>query len=44
LMIITGVSLAALMDFVFCAPDVPVAEAAARAVDRGRAAIVSLVV
>jgi PTS system N-acetylgalactosamine-specific IIA component len=44
LMIITGVSLAALMDFVFCAPDMPVAEAAARAADRGRAAIVSLVV
>ncbi len=41
LVIVTGVSLAALMDFVFCAADMPPAESAARAADRGRAAIVS---
>lgn len=42
LMIVTGVSLAALVDFVFCAADMPASESAARAVDKGRAAIVSL--
>ena len=44
LMIVTGVSLAALMDFVFCPADMPASEAVARAVDKGRAAIVSLAV
>lgn len=44
LMIVTGVSLAALMDFVFCAADMPASEAAARAAEKGRAAIVSLAV
>ncbi len=42
LMIVTGVSLAALIDFVFCAADMPARESAARAVEKGRAAIVSL--
>ncbi len=39
LVVITGVNLAALMDFVFCPPDLPAAEASARAADKGRAAI-----
>lgn len=42
LKIVTGVSLAALIDFVFCAADMPASESAARAVEKGRAAIVSL--
>lgn len=44
LVIVTGVGLAALVDFVFCNVSMPVSEAAARAVDRGRAAIVSSIV
>jgi N-acetylgalactosamine PTS system EIIA component len=42
LMIVTGVSLAALMDFVFCPTGMSAREAAARAVEKGRAAIASL--
>jgi PTS system N-acetylgalactosamine-specific IIA component len=41
LMVVTGVSLAALMDFVFCSADLPVSEAVTHAADKGRAAIVS---
>jgi PTS system N-acetylgalactosamine-specific IIA component len=44
LAIVTGVGLAALMDFVFCGADMNAAEAAAHAADKGRAAIVSLAV
>ncbi len=39
LVVITGVNLAALMDFVFCPADLSAAEASARAADKGRAAI-----
>lgn len=42
LVIVTGVGLAALVDFVFCDASMPVSEAAARAADRDRAAIVIL--
>lgn len=42
LMIVTGVSLAALIDFVFAAADMPAMESASRAAEKGRAAIVSL--
>lgn len=42
LTVITGVNLAALMDFVFCAVDMPASESTARAAEKGRAAIVSL--
>lgn len=41
LVIVTGVGLAALMDFVFCEPGMSASEAGARAADKGRAAIVS---
>jgi mannose/fructose-specific phosphotransferase system component IIA len=44
LFVVTGVSLAALMDFVFCDADMPAAESTARAVEKGRAAIVSLAI
>ena len=42
LTIVTGVSLAALIDFVFATPDTPVHQAATRAVEKGRSAIVAL--
>ncbi|HEY5086548.1 MAG TPA: hypothetical protein VII66_04230 [Gemmatimonadaceae bacterium] len=42
LMIVTGVNLAALVDFVFCAADMSAMEASAHAAAKGRAAIVSL--
>lgn len=40
--VVTGVSLAALMDFVFCDSAMPANESAARAVEKGRAAIALL--
>jgi PTS system N-acetylgalactosamine-specific IIA component len=42
--IVTGVGLAALMDFVFCSSGMTPAEAAAHAAEKGRAAIVALAV
>lgn len=42
LVIVTGVSLAALMDFVFCTADLSPSEAAVRAAENGRAAIASV--
>ena len=41
LIVVTGVNLAALMDFVFCASDLSPTDAAARAAEKGRAAIAS---
>jgi PTS system N-acetylgalactosamine-specific IIA component len=42
LVIVTGVNLAALMDFVFSASDLSASEAALRAAEKGRAAIASV--
>ncbi|MEO6779183.1 MAG: hypothetical protein ABI194_06960 [Gemmatimonadaceae bacterium] len=42
LTLVTGVSLACLVDFVFCSTEIPDAEAAARAAEKGSAAIVPL--
>ncbi|HEY8310882.1 MAG TPA: hypothetical protein VIG47_10015 [Gemmatimonadaceae bacterium] len=42
LVLVTGVSLAALMDFVFSASELPASEAAVRAAEKGRAAIASV--
>ncbi len=44
LIVVTGVSLAALMDFVFCDAQMPAGESTARAVEKGRAAIASLAI
>jgi PTS system N-acetylgalactosamine-specific IIA component len=44
LAIVTGVGLAALMDFVFCSSGMSASEAAAHAAEKGRAAIVSFAV
>ena len=44
LMVVTGVSLASLIDFVFCDASMPAGESTARAVEKGRAAIASLAV
>lgn len=42
LLVVTGISLASLMDFVFCDAAMPASEAIARAVEKGRSAIASL--
>ena len=42
LVIVTGVNLAALMDFVFCGADVTAGAAAVRAAEKGRGAIASV--
>ncbi|MEO7041822.1 MAG: hypothetical protein ABI035_06155 [Gemmatimonadaceae bacterium] len=43
IVVVTGIGLASLIDFVFCASDMSAAEAAEHAADKGRAAIVAVV-